>query len=208
VQHLGARLGVRKRSVVGPDGRPKVLGERLQPDVRHIGPHHAARESCGANGRRLQRLVRQPLQRDVQEREVEARIVRDEHAAVGEFRERGDDRVDRGCARNGGVVDAGEVRDLARDRYAGVHQRLERADALAPAELESADLGDAALDRRAAGRLEIHDDERDLGERNGIVENTLDGLERHRVPPGGPREGASGYPNTCSSVKTRAAAPV
>ena len=45
---------------------------------------------------------------------------------------------------------------------AGVDEGLELAEQLAAAHLDGADLGDAALGRGAPGRLEVHDDERDV----------------------------------------------
>ena len=49
-----------------------------------------------------------------------------------------------------------------RDRHAGVHERLELAEALAAAVLHRADLGDRAGRGGAAGRLEVDDDEGDV----------------------------------------------
>jgi hypothetical protein len=56
----------------------------------------------------------------------------------------------------------------------GVHQRGERAEALAAAQLHRPDLGDPVVRRRAAGRLDVDDDEGDVAQRGPeVVERSL-----------------------------------
>ena len=65
--------------------------------------------------------------------------------------------------------------DLRRDRPARVDEGLERAEALAAADLDRADLGDRVVDPVAARRLEVEHAERDVGERRAeVVEAALD----------------------------------
>ncbi len=72
----------------------------------------------------------------------------DDHRARAELVERGEHRLDARGRDHHRLRDAGEDGDLGRDGHARVHQRLERAEALAAADLDRADLGDRALARR------------------------------------------------------------
>ena len=81
----------------------------------------------------------------------------------------------RGAGRDERVGEAGEHRDLRRDRPARVDERLERAEELAAADLHRADLGDRVVGAVAARRLEVEHAERDVGERRAeVVEAALD----------------------------------
>ena len=85
----------------------------------------------------------------------------------------------RGAGATSASVRPGEHRDLRRDRPARVDERLERAEALAAADLDRADLGDHVVVAVAAGGLEVEDAERDVGERRAeVVEAAL-----HRAVP-------------------------
>jgi hypothetical protein len=114
----------------------------VEPHVRDVRPHHASREPGGADGRRRERIVVEAFEGDVQEREVEPRVVGHEDAAARELGERRQHPLDRRRAGHHQVVDPGQVRDLAGDRHAGVHEGLEHAGPLAAAELHRADLRD------------------------------------------------------------------
>ena len=203
VEDLGAGLGVGQRSVRRPHRGAEVLRERLEPHVRHVGPHHAPREAGGAHRRRWQRVVVEAFERDVEEGEVEPGVVRHEDAAARELRERRQHPLDRRRAGHHEVVDPGQVRDLAGDRHAGVHERLEHAGALAAPDLHRADLGDPRVGRRAAGGLEVDDHELDLGQRDGVLERGLERVREHPASRGAAR-GRAGYPNRCSEVKGEA----
>ena len=79
------------------------------------------------------------------------------------------------------VGDAGEHRDERGHGDAGLHEGLELAEDLAAAHLDRADLGDAGVDRGAAGGLEVDHDEGDLGERRAeVVERRLRAAPRLR----------------------------
>src|SRR5207249_11062905 len=83
-----------------------------------------------------------------------------------------------------GFGDAGEDGDRRWDGHAGVDEGLERAEALAAAELHRADLGDRARRGRGARGLEVEDAERDLGEGLAhVVERPLQG-QGHRTRVG------------------------
>ena len=84
---------------------------------------------------------------------------------VGELEELGEHLVDRRCRRDHRVGDAGQHGDERRDQLVRVDQGLELSEDLAAADLHGADLGDhRAILGRAAGRLEVDDAERDVGE--------------------------------------------
>ena len=200
VEDLGAGLGVGQRPVRRSHRRAEVLRERLEPHVRHVGPDDAPREAGGAHRRRWQRVVVEAFERDVEEREVEPGVVRHEDAAARELRERRQHPLDRRRAGHHEVVDPGQVRDLAGDRHAGVHEGLEHAGALAAPDLHRADLGDPRVGRRAAGGLEVDDHELDLGQRDGVLERGLERVREHPASRGAAR-GRAGYPNRCSEVK-------
>ena len=113
--------------------------------------------------------------RRLEEAQVERGVVRDEHRAVGELEEAGEHAAD---PRRGGDHrrgDAGQDADVGRDLPAGVDQRLELAEHLAAAHLDGADLGDRAVPRGAAGRLQVDHDEGDLRERRAqLLDRGLD----------------------------------
>ena len=112
-----------------------------------------------------------------EEGDVERRIVGDQHAVAGELQKGWKNRVDPWRAGHHAVGDAGEDRDERGDRLSGVDQGLELADHLAAADLDRPDLGDVGTRRATAGRLEVDNDEGDLGQRGAeLVECALDAL--------------------------------
>ena len=94
----------------------------------------------------------------------------------------------------------------------GVDQGLERAEALAAAHLHRADLGDAAVARRAAGGLEVDHAERDVVQRGAEVveasaarrgsgiplvdEQVFEGKDRARRRPEGRPTRRLGWPTS------------
>ncbi len=203
VQHLGAGLGVGERPVVGHDPGAEIAGERLQLHVGDVWPDHAASQSRCADGRCRQRVVVEPNEVRVQEREVESCVVGHEHRAAAELEEGREDLLDRRLGRHRPVVDAGEVRDERRYRNLGVDQCLERTDPFAADVFDRSDLGDAAFGGGAPGGFEVHHAERDLVERDAQVERGLDGRGEHGfLRPVGPC-GVATISNRCSSVKHR-----
>ena len=114
------------------------------------------------------------LERGAQERHVEADVVADEHRVAHELEQRREHRLDPWGWRDQGIREPGEDGDDRRDRPAGVDERLERAEALATADLHRTDLGDDVAGPVATGRLEIEHAERDIGERRPeVVERAL-----------------------------------
>jgi hypothetical protein len=60
VQDLGAGLRVVQGAVARPHRRAEILGQRVQANVRHVGPDDAARESSGAHGWGREQLIVEP----------------------------------------------------------------------------------------------------------------------------------------------------
>ena len=99
--------------------------------------------------------------------------------------------------------DAGEHGDLGRDGRTRVDEGLERAEALAAAQLDRADLGDGARRRRAAGGLEVDHAERDVVQRRAeVVEAALRTVGDRRAAV------ASGHPSTVYRTGVRRQGPV
>ena len=118
-----------------------------------------------------------------QEREVEADVVADDHRVADELVERGEDGSDPWRLVNDRVGQPGEHRDLRRDRPTWVDERLERAEELAAAHLDGADLGDLVVGAVAAGGLEVDHAERHIAQRGAeFIERTLLYRRRVRVP--------------------------
>jgi hypothetical protein len=176
VEDVDGGPGVGERSVAGRHRGTQIGGEGGQPDVGHLVPgQQLACQPSGADHPVGRPRVSVPLQVGLQEPPVEGGVVADEHGVAEEFEQAGQDRLDRLRARHHAVGDPGERGDQRRDRDLGVDQRVERADDLAAADLDGADLGDAVVRGRAAGGLEVQDDELDLDERRTkVVQGQLD----------------------------------
>ena len=169
VEHLGRRGRVGVRAVHRFGVGAEVRGERVQAQVRNVVAHEPARQPD-----RVDPAVRQAAgsrcgERGVEEPAVEADVVPDDHRVAEELEQRRQQLFDRGRGRDHRLGDAGEHGDERRDRDARVHERVEPAEQLTAAQLQRADLGDAVERRRAAGGLEVDDDERDLRERGRRV---------------------------------------
>ena len=191
VQHLGRRLRVGERAVDRLGRDAEVARQRGEPEVRNLVAHESPRDR-----ERVDVAVREARstrrdQRGVEERDVEADVVADDHRVADELEQRGEHLFDARRGQHHRLGDAGEHGDERRDRHAGVDERLEAAEAFAAAQLHRADLGDRAVARRGAGGLEVDDDERDLGE--GLPEVVEGGLPLPRGGCGGePGQGRRG----------------
>src|SRR5204863_10159655 len=127
-----------------------------------------AGESDGVHDRAGKTRAREALRLAVEEREVEAGVVRDEHGVARELEEspHGDRRMR--MAAQICVAQAGQRADRRPDRDAGVDEQLEFLLQLELADAHRADLADPRTAGAQAGRLEVdHDEgravERDVG---------------------------------------------
>ena len=158
LQELPQRLGVGQGAVPGRAGEPVVLDEAVEVVARMLGIE-PTRELHGAQ-RLRQVLQAGALELAPQEAVIEARVVRDEQAAVEPLVELGGER---GETRRGGdhlVADAGERLDAGLDAGFGVDQRRPLGGELEAVHLQYRDLGDAIAGRVRAGGLEVDDRER------------------------------------------------
>jgi hypothetical protein len=185
VQDVHGRSGVGEGAVVGGHRRPHQRGKRAEPVVADlVAAEHVPREPGGVDDGRVRPGEPEPGAAGSQEAGVVGGVVRHEHRSARELEERRERRPQPRSAREQPIGDPGEDGDQRRDRQAGIHQGLELPEHLPGAYLDGADLGDAALLGRAAGGLQVDDDERDLTQRRPeLVESGLDG---HRSPGGGP----------------------
>ena len=136
---------------------PKKLRERREADPRAPSREQPPREPDGVDHRRRDAAAREPLHLAVEERHVEAGVVRDEHRVIREREEASDGELDGWRAPERAGVDPGERLNRAGSGTRGltsvlnVSSELERVDPL------SADLADARRGRREPCRLEVED---------------------------------------------------
>ena len=183
------QVGGGERVVEGAVGRlvrePEATRERAEPAVRHLVAHEPAGQRARVDPRvATARPIRAPGAARREERRgrsarcgptITVPAMNSTNAASTDSM--------RGRGHHHRLGDAGEHGDLGRDGHARVDERLERAEALAAADLDRADLGDrAAASALAPGGLEVDDAERDLGERGAeVVERALHGATIRRT---------------------------
>ena len=141
-QDLRRRLCVRERPVTRPRRRAEEVRERREPDALDPAGEHSPREPDGVDDRCGDSPAGQPLDLAVEEADVEARVVRDEHRVAGELEETTHRELDRRCAAQLARVDPGQRRDRGRQRPARVDERLEPLLELEAAHPHGADLAD------------------------------------------------------------------
>ena len=159
-EDLRRRLRVRKRPVARPSRRPEELRERHEAGARGASREEPAREPDRIYDRSRQPGACQPLRLAVEERQVEARVVSDEHRVAGEREEppHGDPGARLSAQRR--VAKTRQCADRRPDRRAGIHQRLELLRELELMHAHRPDLADARRAGAQAGRLQVDDDER------------------------------------------------
>ena len=86
-QDLGGRLRIRQRAVARARARPEEVRERGEPEARRAAGEQAAREPDRVDDGRGEPPAAEAQHRRVEERHVEARVVRDEHRVAGELEE-------------------------------------------------------------------------------------------------------------------------
>ena len=107
-----------------------------------------------------------PAHAAVRNAEVERRVVRGEHAALGEREQPGQHGGDRRGRREHLVADPRQLGDRRRNGRTRIDERAELGDHRAPVHAHRADLGDAGVLRRPPGRLDVHDREVQVGQRD------------------------------------------
>ena len=94
-EDLGRRAGVGQRTVARLGRDAEEVRQRGEPDTARALPEQASREPDGVDDRRGDAPSGEQLDLAVEEREVEARVVRDDRRVAGE----GEQLPDRGSAR-------------------------------------------------------------------------------------------------------------
>ena len=178
-QHLGRRLRVRKRAVARLHRRADEVRELGEARARHAPREQAPRERHRVDDGRRDPRAGEQLRLAVEEGEVEAGVVRDEHRVAGEGEEPADGGPRRRRAAQLPVGQPGERRRARRERRARIHERLEVGAELESLHAHRADLADLRRAGAQAGRLEVDDDvrrlleqevaARRLGERDGVA---------------------------------------
>ena len=166
--------------------------ELTETEPRHAAREEPSRESHGVDHRRADARARKPLGLPVEEREVEARIVRDEHAVSREGEEslHGLGRPRRSTQLLG--PEAGHGARSGPDREPWIDEGLELGFDLEAAKANGSDLADPGLARAQARRLEVDHDIRRLLEQERRAERLG---ECHGVAA--PRESSIGLDDVC-----------
>ena len=174
-QHLGRRLRVRQSAVARLHRRPKEVGELPEARAGHAPREQPSCERDRVDDRRCEARSRQALRLAIQEGEVEARVVCDEHRVAREDEEVAHRGGRRGRAPKQPVGQSGHRRDHGRERHVRIDERLEFVDDLEADDLDCADLADLGRAGPQSGRLEVDDD---VGR---VLEQEI-GAERTREP--------------------------
>ena len=166
-----------------PTEADRIQGARkFWGTISHYTENHQPGDDAVAADRRQ---AEQP-ELHVDEAHVETDVVPDDDGVADELLQRREDCLDAGCLGDHGMRDAGEHGDAGGDGPSRIDQCGQRAEALAAADLDRADLGDRARRRAPAGGFQVDDDERDLRQGGAqLVERALDraavGAGRNRL---------------------------
>ncbi len=157
-QHLRRCLRVGQSPVARLHRGAEEIGELPEARAGHTAGKQPPRERDRVDDRRREPRSRQALGLAVEEGEIEARVVRDEHGVSGEGQEVAHRRRCRRGTAELPVGQPGQRRDHGAERHVGVDERLELLDELVAAHLDGADLADLRRPWSKARRLEVDDD--------------------------------------------------
>ncbi len=194
MEEVGGGQDVGQGPVGRPVGEPEVRGQGAELAVGHHVAHQTSGQGQGVHGGVGQALASGRGQGVVDEREVEAQVVPDEHGPADELEERGEHLPGAWGVGHHGIADAGERGDERGYAPIGPDQGLVGADQLAAPVPGGGDLGERRRGRRAAGGLDVDDHEGHLAERGAqIVEGSFADPRRAEVGHHGDT-----VANTCS----------
>ena len=145
-------------------------------------PSEPARELDGADDRGLGPLHPRTLERLPEDADVEARVVRDEHAPLEHVRDLGEHLVGRRRSVHHALCNAGEALDAARERPLDLDERVVGLVQLPASHEHGPDLGHLAEVAAVAVRLGVHGDE--LGGSEGCGESGHEPAIESRPPDG------------------------
>jgi hypothetical protein len=134
VEQVGGREDVGEGPVRGLVGETQGRGERAEPAVGDHLADEPSRHRESVDGRVGERLPAGRHEGVVEEGEIEAQVVTDEHRAPDELEERGEHLTHPRCVGDHRVTDTGEDGDERRDPSVRTHERLVGAEQLPAAE--------------------------------------------------------------------------
>ena len=173
-EHLGRRERVGQRAVARPHLGVEPLGERAEVHALEPVAHQPPGQRHRVDDGRGQAAASQAGQVGVDEADVEAGVVGDEHGPGAEPQELVEHRPHARAPADVVLGDAGDGGDLGRDHAARVDQALHPRRLAEPAHADRPQLDDARHAGAGAGGLEVEDDvvgplERDVEERRDVV---------------------------------------
>ena len=163
VQQVGRGQRVVERAVRGPVVEAEARCQCAETAVGYLVADQSPCQRQGVDDGVGDLGIAAASQGGVDEGHVEPDVVSDHHGVAEELDHRRKHRLDRRGAHHHRLGDAGEHRDHRRDRPARVDQGLQRAEELAGADLDHADLGDQVGIAIARG-LDVEHAERDVGQ--------------------------------------------
>lgn len=174
MEQIGGRQHIGECPVRGLVGEAERGSQGAEPAVGHRVADQPPCHGERVDGRVGERLSSGRHQRVVEEGEVEAEIVADQHRAADELEERGEHLADPRRVDDHRLADAGERGDERRDPLVGTDKGLIGAEQLTAAEPCSGHFGQRSGRRRTAGRLDVEDHEGHLAEGTPeVVEGSL-----------------------------------
>jgi monovalent cation:H+ antiporter-2, CPA2 family len=174
-EDLGGRLSVRKRAMARPSRCAEELREGSEPGARRAALEQAAREPDSVDDGPGEAGAREPLRLTVEERQVEAGVVRNQDRVTRELEKAPNGDVRMSLSAQLRVTQTGKGADRGRERDAGIDEQLELVLELELPNAHRADLADVRATGPQSGGLQIDHDER------GLLEQQL-GARRLRQP--------------------------
>ena len=169
-QHLGRRQRVRKRAVARLSRRAEEVRELGEARARHASREQPTGERNRVHYRSCDPRPGQPLGLPVEERQVEPRVVRDEHrVAAGELQKPAHRESRRRSGPQLPVPEPGQRRRRGGHGHPRIDERLELLGELEPADAHRTDLADLGGAWPEPCRLEINDDVRRVLQRHAVA---------------------------------------
>ncbi len=178
-------------SMAGLMGQSESCGEFAQFEARDFIVEEAAGQGEGVEALVAEHRSTTPPDGGVEEAHVETDVVANDDTAADEVEKGGEHLIDGWSVDDHHLGDAGDNGDLRRNSATRIHHCLERPNDFAPADFDRSDFGDLIGLGAAAGRFEVENAERCLGQRYA---ETVQRLLQHL--PGG-RLGGWGERHRC-----------
>ena len=183
-EHLRGGAGIGQRPMTRSRRHAEEVGQLGEADPPRTPVEEPPREPDGVDDGSCHPPSAEPLHLAVEEREIEACIVRDQHRIPGELQKAAHRMLAAWRSTQRGGLDPSERSHGGGERDAGIDQRLEGLPELEAADALGADLADPRRSRTQTGRLEVEDDEGCLLERDA----TLHGVRKAEQTAAAPGE--------------------